>query len=559
MGKTLLVCVPGLRFGIKKWEPLIQFLTSQDELKGADVLRWEHHCSYLSRKFASTLAESLAASIDAKFVEAQQQGSPYTDLILLGHSMGALLVRQAYLIGLGSGVLDLKPQEWASKVQRIVLFAGINRGLFPPEEKTGTKQPFTIRRWLGRVALEVLSETPFIHFLAEDLLFGSPFVTNLRLWWMRKISALPKPPIVVQLVGTEDGLVRRSDSWDVIGDPNGTEIPIPNTNHANIIEVQDKKGQPITERRTQIRKAVMDDIPPSPHPLAPGEQKSMVVFVIHGIRASNGQWVRQASTQIQAALPDAELVPATYFYFSAFDFVVPIVRRHRVRWFQDTYAYFLARYPKAEFRFLGHSNGTYLLGQSLRQLSGMRFTNVVLAGSVLPRDFDWRGRVDTKQVSKVWNHRARFDVPVAILCNAMRGMRMTDVGTGGYEGFGVVPGLHECSYHPGGHGSALKKEHLPVLASQVTDLAGAAAADANVSPCKPLEESPKTWFNYLSRGAHVLPYALLVGLILLSYPLGSWIFAHHWLFPHTQLGLVASRSAAGLGLLAGLAIFLKFF
>ena len=519
MSSTLIVCVPGLRYGIEKWDPLLKLLRSEPELKDADVLAWEHHCSYFSTKYAEDLSRSLAAAINGKWEDANHRGNSYTNIILLGHSMGAILLRQAYLIGLGSDVRGFKAQEWASKVHRIVLFAGINRGLFPPEDDSRS-HPCKVRRWVGRHLIELASQLPVVHFLAEDLLAGSAFVTNLRLWWMRKVRSLPAPPTVVQLVGTDDGIVRSSDSWDIEQDPNGNQIAIPDANHASVIEVEDKKGQILPERCALVRKAVLGEFPQTPPPIPPDQQKDVVIFVLHGIRASNGQWVRQASQHLQAALPRAEVVPATYWYFSALDFLLPVIRRRRVRWFQDTYAYFMARNPKAEFRFLGHSNGTYLLGESLKQLSGMRFSKVVLAGSVLPRDFNWRSRVDNQQVVELWNHRALLDVPVALLCNALRGLRMKDVGTGGYEGFSAFPAIRECSYHPGGHGAALEKDHLLILTSQII---GSDAAPV----CHPLTESSIRWFDRLSRAAHVLPYVVFLVLALLSYGGGILISSHY--------------------------------
>lgn len=543
MSKTLVVYVPGLRYGIDKWTPLLDLLREEPQFKDAELLPCPHNCSYFSTKYAENLSQAVAARIEGKWEEAKHQGSPYDNVVLLGHSLGAVLVRQAYLIGLGSDVRGFKSHEWASKVGRIVLFAGVNRGLFPPEEDPKKKYPCKVRRWLGRHVIELFSQIPLIHFLGEDLLAGSPFITNLRLWWMRKVPFLANPPTVIQLIGTEDGLVRSTDSLDIEQDLNGTQIVIPSANHANIIEVRDKKGQTLHEHYALIVKAIFDDFPQTPSPVPADQQKEIVVFVVHGIRANNGEWVKEASDQLQSALPNAEVVPATYWYFSALDFVLPIVRRRRVRWFQDTYAYFLARYPKAEFRFLGHSNGTYLVGESLKQLSGMRFSKIVLAGSVLPRDFDWRSRIGKRQVREVWNHRALRDIPVAVLCNALRGLRMKDVGTGGYEGFAAVPGLHECHYHPGGHGAALEKTHLPILTAQVIG--------SSAPACQPLVQATNRWFDRMSRAAHGLAYAVLLAVAFVSYGLGVAISSH------STLTLGSSTALAASSLLLLLVVFLK--
>jgi len=90
-----------------------------------------------------------------------------------------------------------------------------------------------------------------------------------------------------------------------------------------------------------------------------------------------------------------------------------------------------------EIVLIGHSNNTYILGQSLRGLSSMKFKNVALAGSVLPRDFSWRELMsgNDPQVERLRNDCANTDWPVGFLCSGLRGLRRKDIGTGGYEGF----------------------------------------------------------------------------------------------------------------------------
>ena len=43
-----------------------------------------------------------------------------------------------------------------------------------------------------------------------------------------------------------------------------------------------------------------------------------------------------------------------------------------------------AEAPAAEFYFAGHSNGTYILGESLRRIPRMQFARIYIAASVLP-------------------------------------------------------------------------------------------------------------------------------------------------------------------------------
>ncbi len=111
--------------------------------------------------------------------------------------MGALLVRQAYLIALGSSSKHIRGKPWANKVSRMVLLAGINRGL-----KLSIEQ---------KLLAALLLPGPC---LLRDLLVGSDFVTNLRLWWIKKLAAQPRRPLVVQVLGDHDNEVGEQDSLD---------------------------------------------------------------------------------------------------------------------------------------------------------------------------------------------------------------------------------------------------------------------------------------------------------------------------------------------------------
>jgi hypothetical protein len=51
------------------------------------------------------------------------------------------------------------------------------------------------------------------------------------------------------------------------------------------------------------------------------------------------------------------------------------------------------------------NRGTYLFGQTVKKLPAMEFGRVYLAGSVLPKEYDWRVPVDEKQIERVTTSR----------------------------------------------------------------------------------------------------------------------------------------------------------
>lgn len=502
--KRLIICVPGLNGSTAAWNPLLEKLLAEDAFQTAKVLRFDHECRWYSTAFATTQSMNLLAMIDSEWELHRSQGQPYDQIYILAHSIGAVFVRRAFLTALQHRK-GREPSPWAKRVTRIVLFAGVNRGLFSSIDESERKTPCRLRRWLARGIIQILVELP-THFLVEDLLAGSDFVVNIRLSWIRVFSKLDRPPVVVQILGTEDGLVTEDDSIDLEQFPTGHRIDLAGADHASVVAIDDK-DEARNDRYPLIRRAVLEDLHTSPNPSPPIDQPGTVVFVVHGIRASNSTWVREASLLLKARMPAARVVPATYWYFSALHFFLPLLRKRRTRWFKETYSYYLSRNPGATFHFIGHSNGTYLLGHSLKNLPDMHFARVILAGSVLPTNFNWRSRLGT-QVQEIWNHRAQRDVPVAILCAALRGLGMKDIGTGGYDGFESIPEIHECCYHLGGHGAALEKLSLPSLIAHLVE---------KESPlCEPHQEALE-WFSRISRASFMLPYLTLILIAALTY------------------------------------------
>src|SRR5271165_4027717 len=111
----------------------------------------------------------------------------------------------------------MEPMLWADHVSRIVLLAGVNRVLR--------------LRWWEKLALPFLVSR---HGTLRDLLVGSDFITNLRIWWLRKLKQIPKRPVVVQVLGKSDELVDRLDSLDIEGFDEGHQFLIDNAHHGDL-------------------------------------------------------------------------------------------------------------------------------------------------------------------------------------------------------------------------------------------------------------------------------------------------------------------------------------
>jgi hypothetical protein len=291
---------------------------------------------------------------------------------------------------------------------------------------------------------------------------------------------------------------------------------VPDANHANLIRL-DKAKDP------ELRYALIRDAVLAPQPqmakAAPRTGADNVIFILHGIRAQNTTWVAVLEGHLTITHPQADVVTSGYGYFSAAKFALPPTRKKPLRWFQDAYAERLARNPGAHFHFIGHSNGTYVLGRSLLDIPGMRFDRVVLVGSVLPADYDWSGRQRLRQVTAIRNDRSARDVPVGFLCSALRGLGMRDVGTSGVNGFYTYddPDKHEVFYYSGGHSAPLSTGNLPTLA--------AFAATGHLQKPRSLISNVPAKYALLSRAA---PWLARLTILLALAGLAAFIIAGPW-------------------------------
>jgi alpha-beta hydrolase superfamily lysophospholipase len=513
--RRLVVLVPGYSGrDFKTWRQLRQRLESENGYK-SDETEWLEF-SHGTKRHTTGSLDAVARTLNAKIVAAWALAGGFDEVVLVGHSMGGAILRQAYLLAATEAPGE-EPGEWAQKVIRIVLLASINRGI-------DTRK----RCWL-RCAAWMLRIVPFRpHLRMEDILRGSNFLTNLRINWIRHFGALAEAqrrgerwpdgrskclPLVVQVLGTQDSLVGPNDSKDILAFRSCHYLEIPGADHTSVYRLD---GPNPKERYAVLRRAFAEEFSNLHHP--PGSHDAptvrRVIFLLHGIRASNvDRWITDLADRLSEHDPATTNVRhPTYGYFSAARFALPTVRRKYIRVFQDWYTEALAEYPNATFHAIAHSNGTYILGQSLLATPGMQFARVSLAGSVLPTTFPWDELATRGQVGCVRNDRANRDWPVALLCNALRGLRMRDVGTGGFAGFdgGVT---REVAYYSGGHSAALSPQNQFHLIDFV--LNGAMVPPAALKP------SP----GYYRQLSNAMPYvAMFLVLSLASY--GGWLAIH---------------------------------
>jgi alpha-beta hydrolase superfamily lysophospholipase len=513
--RRLVVYVPGMSESADSWQELRDRLAAEPAQEDVRFETWDPRVRPWSRDRLADLANRLRVQLDTWWTVGEERAErpPFEEIILIGHSVGGLIVRHAYMLGQG-WYEHVPARPWAAAVKRIVLLAAPNRGFTPQ------RLPWYAKALLGGVSR-------ITSLLAEDVQAGSPYITDLRLRWIWKFNELPdvQQPSVVQLLGDRDSLVAREDSLDIEQFQAAAQVELPGT-HTDLPRLQ---AAPDPEDRYLIlRRAIVGQIQPTQPPNLPQEpgQGETVVFALHGIRTGNDSW-EQLQQLLRKAAPAPLVIAPSYGYFSALSFALPFTRGRTQRFFLDLYSSHFARRRLSNFHLVGHSNGSYILGRALTQVPALRLNRVYLAGTVLPREYPWIDRFKDGQVQAVRVDRARTDISVGWLCAALRGLGMRDIGTAGVDGFNQVhERLSQFHYLPGGHRAALERQRLP----------GVAAFLLGQDNCPVGLVDMSAPFLAMSR---VAPYAALAGVV------GGGMVAARWV----AAGPVPERLAVAAGAL----------
>lgn len=163
-----------------------------------------------------------------------------------------------------------------------------------------------------------------------------------------------------------------------------------------------------------------------------------IVVTIHGIQ-TQGKWQKDVTPHFARH----GLVPyhIHYGWFSAFAFFFPWSRNKQVQAVRAELRDLVFRTGVRRFSVFAHSFGTFLAMEALSRENGnLKYDRVVLTGSILPRDYDWKDILEEKKwVMAVRNERATSDWVVAIasfVSNRLRwisGLRAGDSGRSEFD------------------------------------------------------------------------------------------------------------------------------
>jgi len=415
------------------------------ERKGADVMFVKFPSRVFSNADCFKISRQIRDAINTRYTAKQLSEKPYANIELVGYSMGALLLRKAYVYGYGatqdcppaenagiSKSAETFPQDWVKKVDRFVLLAGMNRGWTTrPQPKGATFKELWVRFEMesGKFIGWATNTAGMIRQCER----GEPFVANLRMQWLEVLrkkeleaessdsARTTRGLTVVQLLGDIDDRVSAEDSRDVSVAQGFVWVQMNQTSHETSIEF---KGSAIARARAERFKEAFDDKQIERlrrmNPAKPTEEDENVVeavIILHGIR-DRGEWTSGFERQLQDHFlkrhPDDDkkllIYRPTYGYFPMGSFLLGNERSKNVRWFMDEMTELKARYPKlTDIHFIGHSNGTYVLAKALQDYKALRIKKIILAGSVLPKTFNWTDPALRDRFDKVQNYSGRGD------------------------------------------------------------------------------------------------------------------------------------------------------
>lgn len=516
----LLVIVPGLSRRTKA-QSLVDKIQETHPDYRVKLIPHRLHALSLRRTLDRAVSE-LAREI--KGLSGENVGHPErtTEVVLIGHSIGGILVRAAYLYGLGyDRETDGSPTHvWAKKVTRIVLLGSPNAGFHGKN--------------LGEWAWAYPLVAGLGSFAVESVHAGAFWIANLRLRWlevMRRLYAeyaanpgdAPEPPLVVQVHGHQDDMVDRRDIDDSEFMPHTVGTEVSTGNHSGLVDLTDPATK--ENRWLELEYAIFGR-PPNADVFVP-PSSDPVYFILHGIRASAyDNWIRDLTDTLQSGqeqIPPEKRLPKVvrldYGFFSAVQFAIRGTRRANIHEFLDSYLAAVLTHQPDGFSFIGHSNGTYMMANVMEEVHAVRFRRIMLAGTVLPPRFDWEKLFDRRQIgyydADVWhdgevhNDRARKDYPVGFLANGMR-LFYSDVGAAGFRGFEGTKANRVTSHNhtfPKGHGAALMDHpNYPPRMRQIANFL------VNGVTCDEPRENISRGFAIFSRAA---PFIFLFATIML--------------------------------------------
>lgn len=169
-----------------------------------------------------------------------------------------------------------------------------------------------------------------------------------------------------------------------------------------------------------------------------------MLFSIHGIR-TEGEWQERIDPSFEA-IKGFRHRKHKYGYFDFWKVGSKKQRDQEVERFADFYDEHVKDGDPAP-SIIAHSFGTYIAGSALARFPAIKFNRIILCGSIIATDFDWKSCFDTNRVRAVLNERAGDDWVVTEFRSLILRGAIPNSGPSGVDGFtSIQPRLIERIY-----------------------------------------------------------------------------------------------------------------
>jgi len=177
-----------------------------------------------------------------------------------------------------------------------------------------------------------------------------------------------------------------------------------------------------------------------------------IVLSLHGIR-TRGAWQKGRLSQILGAAGFLH-IPLDYDRFTALQLLLPGQRRKKVRWFWDQYSEFSSPDGPPP-HLIAHSFGTYIACEALRINGEIRFSKLILCGSIVHPRFPWTEVFAQRRVEAVLN-----DYGTADRWTRFVGFAIADGGPSGATGFSADGPIVQRRLEGWGHSDFFYRTHF---------------------------------------------------------------------------------------------------
>jgi formylglycine-generating enzyme required for sulfatase activity len=191
-----------------------------------------------------------------------------------------------------------------------------------------------------------------------------------------------------------------------------------------------------------------------------------VVILIHGIRTA--AWWQDRVASILETDANVTVIPLKYGYFDILRFWCPfrICRNGPIERLRQELEGIRENYRDARVVVFAHSYGTYALSQILLENPYFKFDRIILCGSIIRENFDWR-RVENQILSPnkrdaIINECGLRDVWPVFARSASWGYGAT--GTFGFGTYGVRDRFHPLTHSEFFKSEFVRKYWVPAVA-----------------------------------------------------------------------------------------------